>query len=123
MNEKVSRKKVRKKLIWDEHGVSEIIADILILSMTVVLFAVIFAFVFALPAPDESTYAELDSNLTLINDGGLIEVTHEGGEDLPAGYTSVYLFKNLNQGDEDIRQLKTKGVDPLKSFALGGREV
>ena len=37
--------KVRKKLVWDEHGVSEILADILILIMTVALFAVIFLFV------------------------------------------------------------------------------
>ena len=48
------REKIRRKLVWDDSGVSEIIADILILAMTVVLFAIIFAFVWSLPAPDEA---------------------------------------------------------------------
>ena len=85
--------KVRRKMSWDEHGVSEIIADILILAMTVVLFAVIFAFVWSMPAPNEATYADMEGSIQLDATGGRIFVTHLSGEDLRDTYTEIYLYK------------------------------
>ncbi|UCE73358.1 MAG: VCBS repeat-containing protein [Methanomassiliicoccales archaeon] len=105
------REKVRKKLVWDDHGVSEIIADILILAMTVVLFAIIFAFVWSLPAPDEATYADFDGNVQLTTDGAHINMTHISGEDLHSGYTRIYLFKNIGTSGVVSRELLTQGTD------------
>ena len=77
------KEKVRKKIVWDENGISEILADILILAMTVVLFAIIFAFVYSLPAPDESTYADFETHIDLYDPSGArINVSHVSGEDL-----------------------------------------
>ncbi|UCE36925.1 MAG: type IV pilin N-terminal domain-containing protein [Thermoplasmata archaeon] len=104
MREKV-RRKVRKKIVWDDKGVSEIIADILILSITVVLFAVIFAFVYSLPAPNESTYADLDASVILDPTGGRINITHNSGEDLAEANTVIILYKNAGRPGEVIREL------------------
>jgi hypothetical protein len=101
--------KVRKKMSWDDHGVSEIIADILILMMTVVLFAIIFAFVWSMPAPNEATYADMEGSIQLDANGGTIQMTHLSGEDLREAYTEIYLYKN---GAEDIRILLTKKSPP-----------
>lgn len=97
--------KVRRKMSWDDHGVSEIIADILILAMTVVLFAIIFAFVWSMPAPNEATYADIEGNIQLDATGGTIYMTHLSGEDLRDSYTEIYLYKNSGQ---EIRMLVTK---------------
>ncbi|UCF07500.1 MAG: type IV pilin N-terminal domain-containing protein [Thermoplasmata archaeon] len=113
------RVKVRRKMKWDEHGVSEIIADILILAMTVVLFAIIFAFVWTLPAPNESTYADLEGDIELDPVGVTIYVNHLSGEDLRGSYTEIYLYKNVN---EKIKILSTKGSpgdDPDNPWGYG----
>jgi FlaG/FlaF family flagellin (archaellin) len=99
------KNKIRKKLVWDEKGVSEIIADILILSMTVVLFAIIFAFVWGLPTPNESTYADLDGGLILDATGGRVNITHGSGEDLPGDYTKIYIIKNAGLPSQEVREL------------------
>jgi len=64
------KERLRKKVVWDEHGITEILADILILAMTVVLFAIIFAFVYTLPAPNEATYADFEPNVDLYDPSG-----------------------------------------------------
>jgi hypothetical protein len=103
------KERLRKKIVWDEHGISEILADILILAMTVVLFAIIFAFVYTLPSPNEATYADFDTNIDLYDPtGATINVTHSSGEDLYRGDTDIYLFLNQNQ---IVRRLFTQDVD------------
>jgi FlaG/FlaF family flagellin (archaellin) len=104
------RQKVRRKYVWDDSGVSEIIADILILAMTVVLFAIIFAFVWSLPAPDEAVYADFDTNIDL-NDsgGGIINVTHISGEDITNAYTDIVIIKNKGSIGQDYRSRKVNG--------------
>ena len=62
--------KIKKKIVWDEHGVSEIIGDIMILSMTVVLFTSVFIFVYTLETPDEAVYADLVGDIKLDLGGG-----------------------------------------------------
>jgi FlaG/FlaF family flagellin (archaellin) len=107
------KRKVRKKLVWDDHGISEILADILILAMTVVLFAIIFAFVYSLPAPNEATYADFESEIDLYAGGARINMTHNSGEDLYQKDTDIYLFKNTGMASQEVRRLSTKSdTDP-----------
>ena len=101
-------KKKARKIIWDEKGVSEILADMLILVITITLFSGVLLFLYTLPAPNESTYAEFDSKVEYDDEGGTINVTHIGGESLKGGYTKVYLSKNIK---EEIRILDTQGSD------------
>jgi hypothetical protein len=100
--------KVRKKIIWNDEGVSEILSDVLILAMTTVLFAAVFAMVWNLPPPDEDLYANFESSLDMNGVGGVINITHLGGETLIGFNTAIYLYKNI---DEEIRILSTKGSD------------
>jgi hypothetical protein len=100
--------KIRKKIIWDDEGVSEIFGDIMILAMTTVLFASVFAFVWAMPTPDEDLYAAFESSLDITGSGGTINITHLGGETLKGVYTAIYLYQNV---DEEIRILNTQGSD------------
>jgi hypothetical protein len=101
-------KKKARKIIWDEKGVSEILADMLILVITITLFSVVLLFVYSMPVPDESAYAEFDSKVEYDDDGGTINVTHIGGESLKGDYTKIYLSKNIK---EETRILDTQGSD------------
>lgn len=100
--------KIKRKIIWDEKGVSEILADMLILVITISLFTVIILFLYTLPAPDKKTYAEFDSNMEFDEDGGSINITHIGGETLRGDHTKIYLLRNTNQ---EVRILNTQGSD------------
>jgi hypothetical protein len=102
------KEKIKRKIIWDDCGVSEILGDVFILSMTVVLFVGVFLFVWTLPTPDEDLYADFESSLKLTESGGLINITHLGGETLIGAYTVIYLYQNI---DEEIRILFTQGSD------------
>ncbi len=108
------KERLRKKIVWDEHGITEILADILILAMTVVLFAIIFAFVYTLPAPNEATYADFEPDVDLYDPSGIrVNVTHLSGEDLYKAYTDIYLFRNRGTAGQEVRRLTTKDTsDP-----------
>ncbi len=106
--------KIVFRRIWkDEKGVSEILGDVLILGLTITLFAGLFLIIYTLPTPEEDVYAEFDSSLGLDEDGGRINVTHTGGETLNGAYTKLYLFKNK---DEEIKILNTQGEDGDNPF-------
>jgi hypothetical protein len=110
--------KIRKKIIWDDSGVSEILGDMLILAMTVVLFVSVFLFVWTMPTPDEDLYANFESSLQLTESGALIDITHLGGETLTGVYTVIYLFQNI---DQEIRTLFTQGSDEDNpSYGIAG---
>lgn len=102
-----------KKVWMDEEGVSEILGDVLILGMTIVLFAGVFLFVYTFPTPDEDIYAEFQSSLSISAEGGLINVTHTGGETLRGYDTKIYLQKNAT---EEVRILNTQGEDEDNPF-------
>ena len=121
--------KIRRKLVWDDYGVSEIIADILILMMTVVLFAIIFAFVWSLPTPDEAVYADFDTSLEMRPLGGAtVNLTHISGEDIKDYYTSMYLIMNKGRPGQDYRQLNVRGpagvdVDNPLGYGISGDDT
>ncbi len=107
------KEKIAVRKIWfDEEGVTEILGDMMILTMTVVLFAGVFLMVWALPTPDEGVYADFEPVLELVEDGGEINVTHLGGESLKGDYTNIYITRN----DDEIKELKTQGSDEDNPF-------
>jgi|GEM_PF-1360911 len=71
----------------DRRGVSDILANILILGMTVTLFSGVLAFVGTVPEPDDPVRVEMSANL----DGDLLSIKHNGGSTLPEDedYTRV----------------------------------
>ena len=98
----------------DESGVSEVIGTILILAMTVVLFATIIIWVTNVPTPVAATRLEVDASLNVIYDNGGAEIganvtlRHLGGEALDFFTTTVYVTTRTGSTDRtDI--LKTKG--------------
>ena len=106
--------KILFRRMWnDEKGISEILGDVLILSLTITLFAGLFLIIYTLPTPEEDVYAEFDPSLGLEKDGGRINVTHLGGETLIGYNTKMYLFKNK---DEEIKILDTQGEDEDNPF-------
>jgi hypothetical protein len=111
-------KKKAKKIIWDEKGVSEILADMLILVITITLFSAVLLFLYTQPTPNDSAYAEFDSKVEYNEDGGTINVTHIQGETLKGDYTKIYLAKNTQ---EEIRILDTQGSDfENPSYGISG---
>ena len=85
----------------DDSGVSEVVGTILILAMTVVLFSTIIVWVTSIPTPVAQTrvdmlgtlapqYAvQMDGAQTEVGDW--INITHRGGEPLPAATTLIYV--------------------------------
>lgn len=81
----------------DESGVSEVVGTILILAMTVVLFSTIIIWVTSFPTPVAQTRVDLLGSLNpLYNAAGTevgdwINLTHQGGESMPAFSTVIYV--------------------------------
>ncbi len=81
----------------DDSGVSEVVGTILILAMTVALFSTIIIWVTSIPTPVAQTRVDLFGGLNpLYNAGGSelgdwINITHQGGESMPAASTLIYI--------------------------------
>ncbi|MBX8635587.1 MAG: type IV pilin [Thermoplasmata archaeon] len=93
----------RHKASFRKHkdsGVSEIIGDILILAMTVTLFSTVFVFVNAFPTPNAQTFANFNATLSSPStnffgtNSALLNITHEGGQQLTSSLTSVIVQIN-----------------------------
>src|SRR5437899_11910337 len=81
----------------DDRGISEVVGTILILGMTVSLFAAIIVWVTSIPTPQANTRLELDGQLIPLKDnsgnwaGVNITITHRGGERMSFLDTRIYL--------------------------------
>jgi flagellin-like protein len=100
----------RKRFSRDNKGVSEIVGTILILLITVVIFSTIFIWVYTIPTPEASTKLQMEGALNPIYnsgvwDGAIINLTHQGGEELPGFKTEVYIRVN-----SDFEILQTQGT-------------
>ncbi|HLE46144.1 MAG TPA: FG-GAP-like repeat-containing protein [Thermoplasmata archaeon] len=109
-------KNFRPALREDRSAVSEVIGTILILGMTVSLFAVIIIWVSSFPTPAADTRLELDGVLVPIKDqngiwtGVNITITHRGGESLGYAATRVYLTYEKSTGARNTEILRLKGT-------------
>ncbi len=115
-------KGIKRKLVWEEKGVSEIIGTILMLSLTVVMFSGIIAYVGRMPAPQESFNVEVDCYIVPNNPGNRSEgvnftMIHQGGKVLDSMWIRIIisvdqsvLIKNLDDGLQDENGDDSMGV-------------
>jgi len=92
----------------EESGVSEVVGTILILAMTVVLFSTIILWVSTIPTPVAQTRVDILASLnpqyvrgplgTLQEQGDWINMTHQGGESMPAFTTVMYISDQKASG-------------------------
>ncbi|MCG2826324.1 MAG: type IV pilin N-terminal domain-containing protein, partial [Thermoplasmatales archaeon] len=71
-------------------GVSEVVGSVLILIITVTMFAVVMLWVLSYPTPSGREYVDLSAELN----GEYINITHLGGEPLENDYTAIYIYVN-----------------------------
>src|SRR3990172_13115903 len=97
-----------------QNGVSEVIGTILILAMTVLLFASIIVWVSAIPTPSASIRIDMDGALAPfydnngVWDGANFTARHRGGETLFAPETRVF-FTVERAGSFTTEMLNTRG--------------
>lgn len=104
------KERIRLRIGHDERGVSEVVGTILVLLITVVLFSAVFVWVYTIPAPEKRTRLEMDAVLTPIYDQGewdgvIINITHNGGDELFGQWTTVYVSVN-----NFVERLNTQGT-------------
>ena len=91
-------KHLKRRAKWSRRGVSEIIANILILGITVTLFSSIMFYVASMPAPQENAYADFSSQVNIDKSVSPwqvhVNITHKGGQELKNSYTALYLEFN-----------------------------
>jgi len=100
----------------DSLGVSEVVGTILILGMTVSLFAAIIIWVTSIPTPQAGIRLELDGQLIPLKDssgnwaGVNVTITHRGGESMNFADTRIYLTITKASGAEKTEILRLKGT-------------
>jgi hypothetical protein len=78
---------------WDRQGVSEIIANLLILAITVTLFSSVLWFVTSMPPPKQEVYTDFSATTEIQPSGKCwINVTNQGGQVLDDFRTRIYVF-------------------------------
>ncbi|MCK5037647.1 MAG: type IV pilin N-terminal domain-containing protein, partial [Thermoplasmata archaeon] len=92
----MSKRRISKKLVWDDRGVSEVIGTILMLTITVVLFSSITVWVTNLPEPQGRVYVQIESSIIPNDDndwtqGAEVRLHHVGGADLNNFWTVIFL--------------------------------
>jgi flagellin-like protein len=75
-------------------GVSEIIASLLLIAITVILFSSVLYFVTNMPSPQEQTVSDFKAQTGISGSYFFINITHEGGQTLTNDSTGIYLFIN-----------------------------
>ena len=89
-------KKRRPSRRWDRRGVSEIIANLLILGITVTLFSSVLMFVTQMPPPKQEVYTDFSATTEIQPATGncWINVTNKGGQVLSDFRTKIYILKD-----------------------------
>jgi hypothetical protein len=88
--------KFKRRLRNSKKGVSEIIANILILAITVTLFSSIMIFVGQMPSPQKNAYVDVTPSVEYlpITDQVQVNLAHKGGQELVSNDTGLYYFVN-----------------------------
>lgn len=89
-------KPIKRRKSWkSRNAVSEIIANILILGITVIMFSGILVFVSSMNGPSEKVYTDFTGSVVLSDDGKSvkeIKIINRGGQPLEDHRTAIYLF-------------------------------
>jgi len=78
------------KIKKSEKGVSEVVGSILILMITITMFAVVMLWVLSYPTPSGRAYVDLNAEVN----GQYVNITHLGGEPLEDDDTAIYVYIN-----------------------------
>jgi len=109
---------IRRRIVWEKSGVSEIIGTILMLSITVVLFSSIITMVGSMPAPRQTFIVDLKCSLQPVNpddwtQGVDFRVLHQGGQVMDPLWIKIYITVD--------NKMLTKGVaDGLSGTDVNG---
>jgi len=93
LNNALGKNALGKRLGWKRrHGVSEVVANILILAITTTMFAGIIVWAMTFPHPITSKRTEFDTQLTLLpGDKGDLKITLKSGEALKASEVRIII--------------------------------
>jgi len=78
------------KIKKSEKGVSEVVGSILILMITITMFAVVMLWVVSYPTPSGRAYVDLNAEVN----GQYVNISHLGGEALENDDTVIYVYIN-----------------------------
>jgi len=78
------------KIKKSEKGVSEVVGSILILMITITMFAVVMLWVVSYPTPSGRAYVDLNAEIN----GQYVNISHLGGESLENDDTVIYVYIN-----------------------------
>jgi flagellin-like protein len=84
----------RRKPSSSVSGVSEIIASLLLIAITVCLFSSIMFFVINMPSPQGETISDFKAQTGVSGSNFFINITHVGGQTLTNDSTGIYLFRD-----------------------------
>lgn len=85
---------MNKSVYVREKGVSEVIGTILILAITVVLFATIFTYVQHIPSPQKSPELIIQSSISVVGNNTIIQLTDLSGNLFSSNSTYIDVFYN-----------------------------
>lgn len=115
---------VRRRI--SQSGVAEVVGTILILAMTVVLFATIIIWVASIPTPQASIRLDMDGTLTpFFDQGGTwdgvnITVRHRGGETLFAFRTQIIFTVQKPDNSFQTTVLRNRGTEFGVAYGIDG---
>ncbi|TLZ50179.1 MAG: type IV pilin, partial [Methanobacteriota archaeon] len=119
---------MHRRKSWNVTGVSEVIGTILILAMTVVLFASIILWVSTFPTPAASVRLDMAGVEIPVYDsagnwkGVNVTVDHKGGEALP-GFRTLLFFQVNHLGTTKVVSLKTRGTELGVPYGINGPDT
>ncbi len=112
----MERKRMKRRIVWDDKGVSEVIGTILTLTITVVLFSSIIMMVGYFPAPGSNVYVTFSGTVDPVDDwtqGAYVNITNTGGVTMTILYTLVYM-----KVDDTGYNLKARGTYSGTDYGL-----
>ena len=116
-----------KKLFTEERAVSPVIGVILMVAITVILAAVIGAFVLGIGGETNSTpQASLSIEIADQGDEGNVSIEHRGGDRLDFGEITAILDGNEvsdTEFDGDLRSGQTQQINVSSSGLDGGERL
>ena len=96
----------------DENGVSEVIGTILLISITVLAAAIVAAFLFSQPHPEDIP----SFNAVIWNDSQQIYIRHDGGD--PLYYQNIKIYVNSTDVTSKFN-LSTARTQPWTTMSIG----
>ncbi len=109
-------KRLKRRIGWDKHGVSEVIGTILTMTITIVLFSSIMLMVNRFPAPGDNAFVNFSGNIDPLDDwsqGAYINLTNTGGISMVSGYTLIFM-----KIDDTTYNLRIRGTYNATTYGL-----